>query len=158
MVGFVSVCDHCNLAGKEAKERRLAWEVLVDVLVENLLGQSRQHVARLNDVDSDVRVGPFDCEGAAEVADCGFGGVVGGLGLRDVDDCAGHAADEDDAAGALALHEVACDSGGEEVGSVDVDWDLVLVFVFVHMRSCEILFFLGVFCVPPQSFLMRSYG
>lgn len=43
------------------------------------------------------------------------------LGLRHVDDGAAHAADEDHAALCLALHEVAGDGGGEEVGAVDVD-------------------------------------
>lgn len=43
------------------------------------------------------------------------------LGLGHVDDGAAHAADEDHAALCLALHEVAGDGGGEEVGAVDVD-------------------------------------
>lgn len=43
------------------------------------------------------------------------------LGLGHVDDGARHAADHDDATRALALHEVASDGGGEEVGAVDVD-------------------------------------
>lgn len=43
------------------------------------------------------------------------------LGLRHVDDGAAHAANEDHAALCLALHEVAGDGGGEEVGAVDVD-------------------------------------
>lgn len=43
------------------------------------------------------------------------------LGLRHVDDGAAHAADEDHATLCLALHEVAGDGGGEEVGAVDVD-------------------------------------
>lgn len=43
------------------------------------------------------------------------------LRLRHVDNGAAHAADEDHAALCLALHEVAGDGGGEEVGAVDVD-------------------------------------
>lgn len=43
------------------------------------------------------------------------------LRLRHVDDGAAHAADEDHAALCLALHEVAGDGSGEEVGAVDVD-------------------------------------
>lgn len=42
------------------------------------------------------------------------------LGLRHVDDGAAHASDEDHAALCLALHKVAGDGGGEEVGAVDV--------------------------------------
>lgn len=43
------------------------------------------------------------------------------LRLRHVDDGTAHAADEDHAALCLALHEVAGDGGGEEIGAVDVD-------------------------------------
>jgi hypothetical protein len=47
--------------------------------------------------------------------------IVWRLRLRHVDNGAGHATDEDDAARGLALHEVLCDARGEEVGTVDVD-------------------------------------
>ena len=43
------------------------------------------------------------------------------LRLLHVDDGTAHAADEDHAALCLALHEMAGDGGGKEVGAVDVD-------------------------------------
>lgn len=93
----------------------------VRVLVEDLLRQGGEHVAGGEAVDADTGVRPLDGERGGEVADTGLGGVVGGLGLGHVDDGTGHAADQDHAAVALALHEVAGDGRGEEVGTVDVD-------------------------------------
>lgn len=95
--------------------------VQVWVLVQDLLGEGREHVAGGDAVDADAGVGPLDGERGSQVADAGLGCVVGGLGLGDVDDGAGHAADHDHAARALTRHEVAGDRGGEEVGAIDVD-------------------------------------
>ena len=60
-------------------------------------------------------------ERSRKVPNSSFGNVVGGLRLRDVDDAAGHAADEDEGARGGAGDKVAGDGGGEEVGAVDVD-------------------------------------
>lgn len=89
--------------------------------VSFLFGRNAHHVARLNDVDSNVGVSPLDSQGATEMTNSGLGSVVGSLGLRDIDNSTTHAANEDDATGSLALHEVTGDSSGEEVSAVDVD-------------------------------------
>lgn len=49
--------------------------------------------------------------------------IIHGLRLRlgHVDDRARHAADHDDAAGALTLHQMTSDRGSEKVGAVDID-------------------------------------
>ena len=64
---------------------------------------------------------PLDGQRGGEVTDTGLGGVVRSLRLGNVDDGAGHAANHDHAASGLALHEVAGDRGGKEVGAVNVD-------------------------------------
>jgi hypothetical protein len=55
------------------------------------------------------------------VPDSSFGGVVGGLRLRDVDDGTAHGADHDNAAIGLALHQVLRDADSEQPGTVNVD-------------------------------------
>lgn len=93
------------------------------VVVEDLAGQRRQHVPGGDAVDADVGVRPFDGQTGGEVADGGLGRVVWRLGLRHVDDGAGHAADHDDAAvgDAASLHQVAGHACREEVCPVDID-------------------------------------
>lgn len=91
------------------------------VLVQDVLGEGGKHVTGLNAVDTDTGVGPLNSKGTAEVTDCGLGCVVGSLRLRDVDNGTRHAADEDHASRALALHQVTGDTSGEEVGAINVD-------------------------------------
>ena len=55
------------------------------------------------------------------MTDSSLGGVVGCLGLRDVDDGAAHGADKGHGTGTLALHQVAGNTSCEQVGAVDVD-------------------------------------
>ena len=50
-----------------------------------------------------------------------FGGVVWCLGLRHVDNGAGHATDEDNAARRVPLHQMLRDSNGVKVRAVNVD-------------------------------------
>lgn len=50
-----------------------------------------------------------------------FRGVVWSLGLGNVDDLSGHAADHDDAARCLTLHEVFCDTRCEKVCAVNIN-------------------------------------
>lgn len=55
------------------------------------------------------------------MADGSLGGVVRGLGLRDVDHSTGHAANHDNAAGGLALDQMTGNASSKEVASVDID-------------------------------------
>lgn len=64
---------------------------------------------------------PLDGERAGQVPHGRLGSVVRGLRLRHVDDRTTHAADEDDRAGRLPLHEMARHARREEVGAVDID-------------------------------------
>lgn len=64
---------------------------------------------------------PLHRQAGRQVPDAGLGGVVGSLRLGHIDNGARHAADHDHAARSLALHEVAGDRGGKEVGAVDID-------------------------------------
>lgn len=83
--------------------------------------QGSQHIAGTDAVDADIVAGPLDGERGSKMAHGSLGSVVRRLGLGHVDNGAGHAADHDNAAGSLALHQVLGDAGGEEVCAVDVD-------------------------------------
>lgn len=58
-----------------------------------------------------MMVGRFHCRDRGNIR----------LGLGNVDDGTRHGADEDDAAVGLALHQVAGNGGGEEVGAIHID-------------------------------------
>lgn len=83
--------------------------------------QGSQHVSGADAVHANVVFGPFNGKTRGKVAHSGLGCVVGSLGLGNIDDGTRHAADQDNAAGGLALDQMLGDTGGEEVGSVDVD-------------------------------------
>jgi hypothetical protein len=83
--------------------------------------QSCQHVSRRDAVDADAGMSPLDGQTRCQMSYGGFGGVVRCLWLRHVDDGARHAADEDNAARRVPLHQMLRDSHGVEVGSINVD-------------------------------------
>jgi hypothetical protein len=84
-------------------------------------------------------VGPLDGERRSHVPDRGFGGVVGSLRLWDVDNGTAHGADHDNAAIGLALHQVLCDTNGEQPGAVDVDTPQLLHAVVWVVDSWVVL-------------------
>ena len=77
--------------------------VQVGVAVDDVLGQRGGDVARRQGVDADVVLGPLRGQGLDHVDDAGLGHVVGDLGLRVVDDDAGHGPDHHDRAAADAV-------------------------------------------------------
>ena len=64
---------------------------------------------------------PLDCQTRCEMAHGRFGGIVRCLWLRNVDNGARHAADEDNATRRVPLHQMLRNSHGVEVGPVHVD-------------------------------------
>lgn len=101
--------------------------------------QSSEHVTRADAVDPDVVAGPFNGERRCQVSHCGLGSVVGCLGLRNVDNGAGHTANHDNAARSLAFHQVLRDTRGEQVGTVHVDAPKLLDSVVGIADGVEVL-------------------
>jgi len=84
-------------------------------------------------------VGPFDSERRSHVPDGGFGGVVGSLRLRNVDNGTAHGSDHDNAAIGLALHQVLRDADSEQPGAVNVDTPQLLHAVVRVVDGWEVL-------------------
>lgn len=68
-----------------------------------------------------------------------FGGIVRRLGLRYVDNGAGHGADKDNASASLTRHQVLCSLYGEQVGAIDVDSPQLLHTIKGVRNGIEVL-------------------
>lgn len=67
-------------------------------------------------------MGPFDRHAGSQMSDRRFGGIIRSLGLRNVDNAAGHAANKDHRSVLRApFHQVLSYTRREQVGAVDVD-------------------------------------
>lgn len=65
--------------------------------------------------------GPLHCERCGKMANYSLGRVIRRLGLRNIDDGAGHPANDHYAPQRFSLHQVLCDAGGEEVCPIHND-------------------------------------
>lgn len=83
--------------------------------------QRCQHVSRADAVDTNAGMGPFDRQASRQMPHRRLGGIVWRLRLRDVDDASRHAANHDDAARGLSLHQMLRHADRKEVGPIDVD-------------------------------------
>ena len=83
--------------------------------------QSGQHVTWANDIDTDTSMGPLDRQTGCQVANGGFGCVIRGLRLGDVDDGARHGPNHHDTTRGLPLHQVTSNSGSEQIRSIHID-------------------------------------
>ncbi len=84
--------------------------------------QRREHIPRTDAIHADARRRPLNGQAGGELAYSGLGRVVRRLRLRHVDNAAGHAANEDEAAAARApLHQVPRHRHRRMVRAVDVD-------------------------------------
>lgn len=101
--------------------------------------QRGQHVAGADAVDADVGVSPLNSHRRRQMPHSSLRSVVRSLGLRDVDNGAGHRADHHDAAGRLTFHQVLGHASREEVGAVDVDAPELLDAIERILNRVEVL-------------------
>lgn len=106
-----------NLLGSEVWNISTAPCTLRWVVLEVVDLQSCEHVTWWDAVDSDASVGPFNCQTWRQMANGCLGCVVRCLWLGDVDNCTGHATDEDNASWGFAFHEVFGNVDCEKVSS-----------------------------------------
>lgn len=101
--------------------------------------QRRQHVSGRDAIYPDTRMRPFHGQRTGQMADSRFGGIVGRLRLRNIDNGATHTSDKDNTSWRSPLHEMPRDARGEEVGAVDVDAPEFL-HAFVGVFDCVEVF------------------
>jgi hypothetical protein len=64
---------------------------------------------------------PLDRQTGSQMSDCGLSSVVWGLWLWNIDNCAGHAANEDHASRRLSLHQMSRYRGCKQICTVHID-------------------------------------
>lgn len=101
--------------------------------------QSRQHIARGDDIDPYVSMSPLDCQARSQMPDSSFRGIVRGLGLRNIDNGTRHGSNHHHTAFDLPLHKVFCALNRPIVSAIDVNTPELVDSIWWVSNGIEIL-------------------